>query len=924
LAGVLCVEHIGCQRLWSEQEKRFVVSIADLVAQRLVYEDARRNAIFYQQLSAMQETILDSANCSIISTDVHGIIQTYNSTAHRMLGYEPDEVVGKITPQQIHDSQEVMQRAQTLSVELGELIQPGFEVFVAKARRGIIEEREWTYVHKDGSRFPVLLSVTPLTDDKGMINGYLGIATDISEQVQSRNALIEKELRYRVLFENARDSILLLSKGVFVDCNEATLRIFGCTREQIIEQTPSSFSPEFQPDGRLSQDKAREKIDRAMTGETQFFEWQHVRYDGTPFDVEVSLNVITLNENIMLYAVVHEITERKLAEQELLKSRQALLDKNASLKVIYELSNKLHGSLEIDAIVRETLGVIRGLSREPGIAIYLLNLEVEPPRLKLAASHGFDEKMQRAGTWLNMQGSLSGFALEQGRIIVSSHIGNEDKADPVVKKLLAASDMNVAVVVPLMYQLKQLGCINLVYPQSVDITTFDFETLESIGKTVSLALSNAIHMRDMKKMALHDSLTGLSNRLHLHQTLEPSLQPSKGSEKYSALLLIDLDRFKEINDTLGHHVGDLVLQQIGPRISKEFASKNLFLARLGGDEFTIFLPDTSSSEVDAFVHQLRETLRTPYHIDDMILELDASIGVACYPKDGEDSHSLLRSADVAMYEAKRRGCGYLIYDLSMDQHSPERLIIMAELSGAIREGQLQLHYQPKINLVDNSVSGFEALVRWQHPTMGLLYPDKFIPMAEVGEAIHFLTVDVLEQALKQQQVWLQQGQNYTVAINLSARNLIDKRFFQSLQILLKKYQSPADMLELEITETALMQDPEGAVDLLKKIASLGVKLSIDDFGTGYSSLSYLHRLSIDALKIDFVFVRDMLQNEQDEIIVRSTISLAHNLKLKVVAEGVEDEATLLRLKDMGCDLAQGYHIKKPTDWQNLMPWLEGR
>lgn len=924
LVGVLCVEHIGCQRLWSEQEKRFVVSIADLLSQRLVYEDARRNAAYYQQLSSIQEAILESANCSIISTDIDGIIRTFNSTAQRMLGYEPDEVIGKITPQLLHDSQEIISRAQALTAELGVTIQPGFDVLIAKPQRGLIEEQEWIYVHKDGSRFPVLLSITPLIDEKGETSGYLGIAIDISEQAQSRKDLLEKEVRYRVLFETARDSILLLNNGVFVDCNEATLGIFGCTREQIINQSPHRYSPEFQPDGSLSKDKASEKIDRAMKGKTQFFEWQHTRYDGTPFDAEVSLNVVTINGDTLLYAVVHEITARKLAEQELIKSRQALLDKNASLKVIYELSNKLHGSLEIEAIVRETLGVVRGMSREPSIAIYLLNNEDKQQRLKLATCVGFDEEMQRAGAWLSMQGSLSGFALEQEQIIVSSHIEKENKADPVVKKLLAASDMNVAVVVPLMYQEKKLGCINLIYPQNTDITTFDIETLEAIGKTVSLALSNTQHMHEMEDMAQHDSLTGLSNRFHLHQTLAPYLQKAKSSEKQAALLLIDLDRFKEINDTLGHHVGDRVLQQIGPRINKEFATHKIFLSRLGGDEFTVFLPNASSGEADVFAHQLREALRQPYLIADMTLEVGASIGVACYPQDGEDSHALLRSADVAMYEAKRRGCGYVLYNQNMDQHTPERLAIMAELGGAIRDGQLLLHYQPKINLTDNTVSGFEALVRWQHPILGLLYPDKFIPMAEVGETIHFLTVEVLEQALKQQVEWIQQGKNYTVAINLSARNLIDKRFLKSLEILLSKYKTPVDMLELEITETALMHDPEGAIELLKKIVELGVKLSIDDYGTGYSSLSYLHRLPIDSLKIDFVFVRDMLQNQQDEIIVRSTISLAHNLKLKVVAEGVEDAATLLRLKEMGCDLAQGYHIKKPTGWKNLTSWLETR
>ena len=275
-----------------------------------------------------------------------------------------------------------------------------------------------------------------------------------------------------------------------------------------------------------------------------------------------------------------------------------------------------------------------------------------------------------------------------------------------------------------------------------------------------------------------------------------------------------------------------------------------------------------------------------------------------------------------MYEAKRNGGGIKVYDVNDDKHTPERLALIADLNGAIRDNQLKLHFQPKIDLATGKASGFEALVRWQHGRLGLLYPDKFIPLAEMSDSIHYMTEAVIDLALKHQSQWYKKGFHLPVAVNLSARNLIDDRCVQFIQRAMHRYQTQPGMLELEITETALMQDPETAVDILNKIAELKIKLSIDDFGTGYSSLAYLRRLPINLLKIDREFVFDMLSRTQDSIIINSTIALAHNLRLQVVAEGVEDLATLKRLRKMGCDFAQGYTICKPKSWPEIESWLE--
>jgi len=443
------------------------------------------------------------------------------------------------------------------------------------------------------------------------------------------------------------------------------------------------------------------------------------------------------------------------------------------------------------------------------------------------------------------------------------------------------------------------------------------ETLSSIGKNLSVSLANSQHMEKLAFMAHHDPLTGLSNRVLLHETFKPIVRDQQDLKM--ALILLDLDRFKEINDTLGHHVGDKVLKQIGPRIKQCMSQYKVLVSRLGGDEFTLLIYNISDPmEINKLSNNLIEHLRQPYPVESMTLEVDVSIGIALYPKDGNDSHTLLRSADIAMYQAKKKGGGIAYYEQDSDIYTAERLLLMAEMMTAVSEGQLRLHYQPKYDLSCHKITGFEALVRWQHPKLGLLFPDKFIPMAEVSESIHYITENVLQMALSQQQQWRQAGKNYSVAVNLSARNLSDTRCVEKVKSLMAQCETPEGGLELELTESALMMDPDGAITLLQDLSSLGVKLSIDDFGTGYSSLAYLRKLPLNNLKIDRTFVKDLLTNEQDAIIVKSTISLAHNLNLKVIAEGVEDQETQEQLEKLNCDLIQGYYISKPKDWDSLV------
>jgi len=424
----------------------------------------------------------------------------------------------------------------------------------------------------------------------------------------------------------------------------------------------------------------------------------------------------------------------------------------------------------------------------------------------------------------------------------------------------------------------------------------------------------------LEHVSMHDALTGLPNRANIYQEIERFY--AAGGDAQGALLFIDLDRFKEINDTLGHQVGDRLLQLIGPRIASEMTDISGTVARMGGDEFAIFLPSIRNQQhAVVFAHCILDALRLEFDLEVFCAEISASIGIALAPTQASDVNELMRYADVAMYYAKEQMSGIAVYKPEIDPHSPKRLAMMSELGRAIREDQLCLYYQPKVSLGDKSFYGFEALLRWNHPELGFVPPNDFIPIAEVTSLIHPLTAWVLEKSIAQCRLWHSQGLIVSVAVNLSARNLLDENMPKLVRTLLQKYDLPASALELEITESSIMSDPSRALRVLQQLHELGTQLSIDDFGTGYSSLAYLKKLPVQTLKIDYSFIRNMLDDKQDELIVESTIHLAHSLSLKVVAEGVENAALIDRLSSMGCDEAQGYHIGRPMPLSQIDEWM---
>jgi len=428
----------------------------------------------------------------------------------------------------------------------------------------------------------------------------------------------------------------------------------------------------------------------------------------------------------------------------------------------------------------------------------------------------------------------------------------------------------------------------------------------------------AIHRK-----AQTDPLTGLPNRYWFQDRLEGLIGDHTARNKEFCLGLLDLNGFKEINDTLGHLVGDQILQAMSVRLLKGLKLHGAEMARLGGDEFAILLPEISHADMaETMARELQALLTEPFVVENMPLKIGGSLGLTMFSATGTGNDDLLRQADIAMYAAKNDGQPYRWYHADIDRHSKRRLSLLNSLSEAIQAGELFLVYQPKIDVWNKELSGFEALLRWAHPSMGLIPPNEFIPYAETNEVILPLTRWVIAEAIRQGAAWLAAGHHIKMAVNISVRNLLDDQLEEHIANCLQESGLPADLLELEVTESALMTHPTQAMSLLHSLRALGISVAIDDFGTGYSSLAYLARLPVTTLKVDQAFVKDMLRSTTDEQIVRAIIGLAHQCQLTVVAEGVEDEASLSALLNMGCDHAQGYHIGRPMPVADVNAWID--
>jgi diguanylate cyclase (GGDEF)-like protein len=496
--------------------------------------------------------------------------------------------------------------------------------------------------------------------------------------------------------------------------------------------------------------------------------------------------------------------------------------------------------------------------------------------------------------------------------------------DQALREALLEQGIRDAMVAPLLAG--GIGGTLVVANRLGDVGAFgrqDLLLLQTLVGQAGVALARAQLIDDLhqaaterERQALHDPLTGLPNRTLFTDRVRQAAA-ALGPEARLAVLLIDLDRFKEINDTLGHASGNLVLREVAVRL-RAGLPESYTIARLGGDEFAVLAPALPDWHAAVDLGRLvRATLARPLPIEQLELAVTGSIGIALGPDNGIDPDLLLQRADVAMYQAKEGHTGIEAYTPERDQYSPRRLALVGALRTAIEQRELTLRYQPKVELASGRMVGAEALLRWNHPQYGAVPPDEFIPIAESTGLIQPLGQFVLETALDQARGWQEAGMSLGLAVNLSVRNLLEPTLVERVAGLIARSGIAPGTLTLEITESGVMTDPAAAIAVLSELRRAGVRLSIDDFGTGYSSLAYLKRLPVDEVKLDKSFVLNMTGDAHDAAIVRSTIELAHNLGLQLVAEGVEDQETLELLATLGCDLAQGYHLARPMSVNEL-------
>ncbi len=608
----------------------------------------------------------------------------------------------------------------------------------------------------------------------------------------------------------------------------------------------------------------------------------------------------------------------------------ALYRTNRAHKTLSETKQAVLRATEEPVLLSE---ICRLIVRQVGYRGALIGYAAEDERrtLQAMAQDGFLGGIAALKkTWENVswaEGSgPTATAIRTGKPYVAQHLMTDPNFVPWREDAMRHGVESLAVF-PIPVDGRVVGALaiyavepNAFEPQELNLLT---EAVQDLSVGIALLRARLERSRanaTIERMAHYDRLTGLPNHALFEERLRRVLSEARSFDRQLAALIVDLNRLRDINDAFGFHRGDQMLKEVAARISAILRPGAVF-ARMRGDEFAVLCRVEDANDAESVALQILDGMNAPFSIGGVRVDIAATIGVSLYPQDGKDGQQLMRHADVAMHEAKKAAKRYAFYRREQDEDRAQRLAMVGELRRALEANELTLYYQPKVSMRDGRVCGAEALVRWIHPERGMLPPDEFISLAEYSGLIRPLTDWVIGAALRQSSLWRSKGLVLPVAVNLSAHNLRDGALVQKIEHLLTEWDAKPGSLELEITEGAMMEDPEGALDILKRLREMGILLFIDDFGTGYSSLGYLKKLPVDAVKIDKSFVIDMTEDPDSEAIVRTTISLGHELGLKVVAEGIENRTVFDRLATLNCDVAQGYFISKPLPSEALELWM---
>ncbi|MDQ5908679.1 MAG: putative Diguanylate cyclase [Pseudomonadota bacterium] len=755
----------------------------------------------------------------------------------------------------------------------------------------------------------------------------------------------ERDQLFRILFEQSDDANLLLDdRGYFFDCNAATLKLLCATaKEQVLNCQPAELSPEFQPDGQRSADKAGQMIAAALREGSQRFEWMHRRLNGTELWVEVLLTAIPWQNRLILHTTWRDMTERRQLKEALASRIIALtrpLDDQESVE--FEDLFDLEEIQNLQDLFAQATGVASIITRVDGVPITrpsnfceLCENLIRNTAQGVKNCYHSDAIIGRHNPHGPViQPCLSGGLWDAGASITvgGKHIANwligqvrdqtqdEERMREYARKIGIDEQcfMEAFHEVPTMPKAQFEKVAWALFALAKQLSTLAYQNVQQ----ARFITERQHHEQRIERLAYYDPLTDLPNRTLLAQRAELALALAARSGTELAVLFLDLDRFKEINDSLGHPEGDELLIQVARRLRESVREVDT-VSRLGGDEFVLLLPAVGFTGALSVADKLLAIFRQPFIVAGHRLHTAFSVGIALYPNDGGSFDELLKNADTALYQAKRNGRNTRVfYAQEMNVASMARLLLEAQLRHALEAGQLHAYYQPKLRLADGKLMGAEALIRWHHPERGLIPPHQFIPVAEASDLIVFLGEWMIKEVCLQMAIWRDAGLlPLTIAVNLESRHFRERGLVTYIEGLLGIYGLPPEALELELTESTLIETSTQTMDTLQGLKRLGVGLAIDDFGTGYSSLSYLKRLPVTALKIDQSFVRDMVDNADDRTLAKTIVVMGHSLGLQVVAEGVETEQQRRILLEQGCDLAQGYLFSRPLSAEGFTEWL---
>ena len=881
----------------------FLPDAALLIGVLGLYAAARREAdihlrlmSYFKESQQRLQVIIDTSPSAVISADELGVITGWNKKAEAVFGWSHDEAIGRLLSGTVIPKRycEAHERGLAKLSETGE-------------GRIIGKTIELTGLHRDGHEFPIEIAISTTARNGSQLQ-VVAFVTDISERrmaerLRNTQFAVTRPLAIAATWAEAAPQVL---EGICGNLGWTLGEIWSVDREANLLRWESSW---HRP-GRNFQ--AFEAISREVTFVRGVGLLGRVWATGKPSSIQ---DVANDGESLRAAAAARAglrgkfafaITNgRKVTGVVALFSAQSQLPDRATLRVMADVGSQIGQFIErrrAEDELRRSGERIRAVLDTVADGIVTVDECLIIRSYNPAAERLFGYPAQET------------IGKEFGELIAEPY---RSELRPQLRSYLKPQKREVLLgrheadgqrkggdTFPMEFNVGRLGPGRLVIGSLRDVSERKAET-------------EALQYR-----ALHDALTGLPNRTFLRERLDEAVRAGERELKPCAVLLMDMDGFKEVNDSLGHQAGDQLLQQVAGRMRGVLRKADM-VARYGGDEFAV-VPwgATDVPRAVLVAEKILQAIQEPFVIGGAPVNVSLSVGIAVYPQHAEDGEALMRRADVAMYAAKRARSGYSIYAAGQEDDDQAGVPLIGKLRYAIDQFELLLHYQPIVSAIDGATSKVEALVRWGHPSHGLIPPDDFIPSAEQSDLIKPLTAWVLNEALGQVHAWARAGIETGVSVNLSPRNLLDRELPDEVAELLRTWQVPPQKLSLEITERSIIATE--AEETLARLHALGVQISVDDFGTGYSSLAYLKRLPVNEIKIDKSFVQDMVTNWDGAAIVRSTIDLGHNLGLKVVAEGVEDEATARLLREYGCDFLQGYHISRPAAAAPLGPWLRSR